>query len=683
MKAFAVPGILVGLLCFNQAWPEAIAWKDDNRLVQTAVIRADRFGDPLPQGASARLGALRFRHGDSVLVAAYAPDGKSIASLGHDQCIRFWDTATGKQLHYCELKLGPLWFFGKYALEFTGDGQLLAIGAHRSVALLPVRAGGKPRYFPEQDEDVHGLGFAPGAKLLAVFGSSQTISLRDTASGKETRRLGGHTEGVLAAAFSADGSTLASAGKDHVIRLWHVGDGKEIRKASTSARIASRLAFARDGRRLAWADERGTVHVLDVAAGREIDAFLVCPGEPYDDYPIGSLRFTADGILEAWGTDPPTLCLWQAGKALQRRAFEHLSGKAPYGRLAPDGKSAVCWAENSPMLRFLDVASGREREFAPGHWRKLSSLTVSSRGEFIASAGGDHTVRLWDVRNCREFHRWQTPGIGSPFVSFAPDGKVLASCVWDGEKRLGTIRFWDVASGRELRRFQTEANRYLAFSGDGKVLFSAGRCTVQAWDAAQGKLIRTMQELAEAKEPPYQIDAEAPFQFWEIAAFAATADSKLVAAIVEQAAKERFYLWEATTGKRVPGWSDKGLEAPIAFSPDGQMLAAVKHRKGMQYDVVVWEVSTGRERMRIPLKEQGCESIAFSPDGKRLVIGNRFDGAVHLWSIVDRKEVACLRGPEGPVLVVFSHDGKALISGAADATLLVWDLQGLTPSPAP
>src|ERR1700738_3874202 len=123
MKAFAVSGILVGLLCFNQAWPEAIAWKDDNRLVQTAVIRADRFGDPLPQGASARLGALRFRHGDSVLVAAYAPDGKS-------------------------LKLGPLWRFGKCTLEFSGDGQLLAIGAHRSIALLPVRAGATPRYFP-------------------------------------------------------------------------------------------------------------------------------------------------------------------------------------------------------------------------------------------------------------------------------------------------------------------------------------------------------------------------------------------------------------------------------------------------------------------------------------------------------------------------------------------------------
>src|SRR5262249_42627383 len=65
----------------------------------------DRFGDPLPAGALARLGTERFRHTYPGPVV-YSPDGKSLASLTHprdaDNPLRqfavLWDAATGKKL---------------------------------------------------------------------------------------------------------------------------------------------------------------------------------------------------------------------------------------------------------------------------------------------------------------------------------------------------------------------------------------------------------------------------------------------------------------------------------------------------------------------------------------------------------------------------------------------------------
>src|SRR5262245_48851719 len=59
----------------------------------------DLHGDPLPPGALARLGTIRFRHGGEVKAVYFSPQGKTLASAGMDGTVRLWDTATGKEIH--------------------------------------------------------------------------------------------------------------------------------------------------------------------------------------------------------------------------------------------------------------------------------------------------------------------------------------------------------------------------------------------------------------------------------------------------------------------------------------------------------------------------------------------------------------------------------------------------------
>ena len=54
----------------------------------------DRFGDPIPAGAAARLGTIRQRHGRALAVW-FAPDGKTVHAFGDGAAVRTWDAVTG------------------------------------------------------------------------------------------------------------------------------------------------------------------------------------------------------------------------------------------------------------------------------------------------------------------------------------------------------------------------------------------------------------------------------------------------------------------------------------------------------------------------------------------------------------------------------------------------------------
>src|SRR5437879_6148515 len=83
----------------------------------------DQAGDPLPEGAIARLGTVRWRHGDTVYYLVFSPDGRLVATACGDGLAHLWERKTGKELRRFEGHRG-----GVRCLAFSADGKRLATG---------------------------------------------------------------------------------------------------------------------------------------------------------------------------------------------------------------------------------------------------------------------------------------------------------------------------------------------------------------------------------------------------------------------------------------------------------------------------------------------------------------------------------------------------------------------------
>ncbi|WP_010587411.1 WD40 repeat domain-containing serine/threonine protein kinase [Schlesneria paludicola] len=295
---------------------------------------------------------------------AFAPDGKTLYSVGDDAFLRGWDVRTGEELQ-ASMKHTSL----VSCIAVSPDGRWVATGSY--------------------SDDV-------------VIWRADTLQVQ--------MRLNGHTDDVRTLAFSPDSKVIASAGRDCTIRRWNVPEGTFITHAEMEGGTVRSIAFQTNdqllavhsfGRIQSWASS-GLCKLIRNEKS-ETQCLALSPVGIKWLRDIHSTETLADSMIT---TGPNELLLYgkkngmvkllhlPTGKILMEHNYATIGIRSV--AFSPDGRNFAV-ASNDCAIHIWNVPAGQEVLTIPNLPAPANQIAFSPSGDSLAAALHDGTIRIWDA----------------------------------------------------------------------------------------------------------------------------------------------------------------------------------------------------------------------------------------------------------------------------------------------
>ena len=320
--------------------------------------------------------------------------------------------------------------------------------------------------------------------------------------------------------------------------------------------------------------------------------------------------------------------------------------KSPWLRplTAPSAPSA---ARGNPMVRTITDHEG-----------EVLSLAITPDGQWMLSASGDKTVRVWDHKTGALVKVLQEHKSDIQALAVTPDSARLITGSGGFVGNDNTIKVWDLTSLKVIKTLHghTDWVRTLAVTSDGRRLLSGSNDkTIIEWDLQTWNKVRTytghsdlVREIAITED-----------------------DTKFVSASHDQTVK----VWDLNQGKEWGTFSGHRFDVDSAvIIPPGRMVAS-----GSLLEIKIWDIDSLEEIVTLKGHNNSVTALGVTPDGKMLISGSK-DNQLKLWDLETYTEIASV-GDHSDVInaITVSPDGRFLLTGSGSVLfeeneIKIWNL---------
>ncbi len=652
----------------------------------------DREGNPLPKGATARLGALVFRRAN-LSGLWYSADGASLYSWDRQQMIG-WDARTGKPLASGGFPLGQK-FIGRHPV--LAGGRLISFedvysqdGLSRHLGYTVTATGSDGKVISQVNCSGRLLGVVADAAAssftlsrdgtrAASVSDDGSVRAFDLTTGKEIFKETVGNAALTGVVLAPDGKVLFVQEASKGVRRFSLPDGKELAPLAVAEGRLSHLGVTADGARAVTKvsvpekTANGGVRIVtqsfsvvhDLATGKAVGKLEV--GGPHYCGPI----IGSEAILVMASTYRPpapsiqTLARWNLNTMKKEWEIVDASGETA---LAPDGKRLAI--ANTASIRIFDAATGKRLDAATAHPNPIDRVAFSDDGETVTtrcqaarmtwSLSGERksatdSPELWDGRGDGE--RRDGP---RAWLEIAADGKTVELVGGPFDDRKGA---WRMPLGADVpeRPLTHDGKRVIGAALDAKL----GRWDVSVYDGPAGKRTSAW-TVAVPPGPPIH------------PAMALSGDGKFlfgfdgdVVGRDPATGKETVRL--KTGPVMIPGGTYSPF--PVVTTFDGTRVAVVQQNLRAQNGTLrVFEAKTGKELATHDLGRSHFPGLLFNRTGSRVAVWHNGTDVI-VYNAEGRAEPRKLdSGAARVTCAAFSPNGASLAVGYENGTTLLWDL---------
>ena len=393
-------------------------------------------------------------------------------------------------------------------------------------------------------------------------------------------RLRGHTAQISCEAFSPDGKIFATGSWDNTVQLWDTSTGERFATLTGHTGVIRDICFRADSKAIYTAGNDGTIKMWSTANGQ------LLRDQRGANAPIMRLGLSPDGSKVASLASNGRLHIWDARDREQ--------GKAPED---PIGTSFANTQRSKLPFRLSGIG--------------INPPPISFDGT-LAFPNSMEGVDVWQVQTGKKLFTLPTIGAAST-VLLTPGRRMIA--VGDAS---GKVSVYDARTGNLLWQMNAGNSKISAIAcGAADTLLAIatenGNCPVQIWSLINGRKLR---QTTSSKFQITRLSFEA-------------SGSRIAASDSSRAA----LVFETSTGKQICTLPEAGASVgqSMVISPNGDRIVTTVGKS------MLWNGKTGAQVCAL---SSGTDYYrgAFSPDGRRLILGS-YGGEAKLFETLEGREL--------------------------------------------